>query len=70
MSSTKQRENLVNLINCLTLISVGTHGFKVKSASPKLNIANFVTQDYSHILLVYFVGVFCCSHPYKNVILS
>ena len=38
--------------------------------APKLNIANFATQDYSHILHVYFVGVFCCSHPYKNVILS
>ena len=38
--------------------------------APKLSIANFVTQDYSHILHVYFVGVFCYSHPYMNVILS
>ena len=35
----------------------------------KLN-TNFLTQDYSHILHAYFVGVFCCSHPYRNVILS
>ena len=30
------------------------------------NIADFVTKDYSHIVHVYFVGVFCCSHPYRN----
>ena len=29
--------------------------------APKLNIANFVTQDYSDILHAYFVDVFCCS---------
>ena len=29
--------------------------------APKLNIANFVTQDYSDILHAYFVGVFCSS---------
>ena len=38
--------------------------------APKLNIANFVTQDYSHILHIYFIGVSCCSHPQRNVTLS
>ena len=39
--------------------------------APKLNIANFLTQDYddySHILHVYFVAGFCRSHPYGDLI--
>ena len=35
--------------------------------APKLNIAHFLTQDFSHVLHVSFCGCFCCSHPYWDV---
>ena len=30
-------------------------------------MAHYLTQDYSHILHIYFVGVFCC---YRNIMLD
>ena len=36
----------------------------VKSVSPK--IKHCITQDCRHILYVYLVGVFCCSHPERD----
>ena len=46
---------------------LGAHRLNIKSVSPEIKLSTFLTQDYSHILHVYFVGVFCC---YRNVTLS
>ena len=56
--------NLFNL-QCLIL---GLTDLTPHPWAPNLNIANFLTQDYSHILHVYFVAGLCCSHPYGDVI--
>ena len=56
-----------NLFNFQCLI-LGLTDLTPHPRAPKLNIANFLTQDYSHILHVYFVTGFCRSHPYGDLI--
>ena len=49
-----------NLFNLQWLI-LGLTDLTLHPWAPKLNNCKFCNQDYSHILHLYFVAVFCCS---------
>ena len=49
-------------------MSHGNLCFIFHEAGPNLTL--HILQDFSYILCICFAGVFCCSHPYWNVIFT